>query len=197
MNTVKLFLGYRSASLGIFSCKNGLPVGKKHILREIVNQFDPSWLKGIYCGAYLNGADFPTFGMIAELRAESFASIGALSAKVKERFPESELWVTADFGWRRASCAVGMSVSSKPEDDAPAIAFYTRLLYDFYKRHQVVLRAFVVKEGQNLVLRSVGCRKDYADLGKWLSDCHCIYQHTNGLFVNGGPVLSRVYAVKK
>lgn len=183
--------------MGIFSCKNGLPVGKKHILREIVNQFDPSWLKGIYCGAYLNGADFPTFGMIAELRAESFASVGALSAKVKERFPESELWVTADFGWRRASCAVGMSVSSKPEDDAPAVAFYTRLLYDFYKRHQVVLRAFVVKEGQNLVLRSVGCRKDYADLGKWLSDCHCIYQHTNGLFVNGGPVLSRVYAVKK
>ena len=106
--------------MGIFSCKNGLPVGKKHILREIVNQFDPSWLKGIYCGAYLNGADFPTFGMIAELRAESFASIGALSAKVKERFPESELWVTADFGWRRASCAVGMSVSSKPEDDALA-----------------------------------------------------------------------------
>ena len=197
MNTVKLFLGYRSASLGIFSCKNGLPVGKKHILREIINQFDPSWLKGLYCGAYLNGADFPTFGMIAELRAESFASVGALSAKVKERFPESELWVTADFGWRRASCAVGVSVSSDPDADVQAVAFYSNLLYDFYKRHHIMLRAFIVKEGQNLILRSVGCREDYPDLGKWLSDCHCIYQNTKGLFVNGGPVISRVYGVKK
>lgn len=66
MNSVRLFLGYESASLGLFSCQNGMPLGKQTLTAVIV-EFDSRWLKGIYCGAYLRGGEIPTFGMIAEL----------------------------------------------------------------------------------------------------------------------------------
>lgn len=197
MSTVKLFLGYRSASLGVFSCQGGFPVGKKHILREIIEEECCGCLKGIYCGAYLNGAELPTYGMIAELSAESFKHIKALSMQIKKRFPESDFWATADFGWRRASCAVGVSLPPENESDKTAVALYCNLLYDFYKLHNVILRAFIVKEGKNLTLRAVGSRRDYDDLAYWLDCCHQVHQTAKRQFAVGQPVLSRVYAMGK
>ena len=196
MNTVKLFLGYKSFSLGTFSCQEELPKGKKNLLYKIIEEENPNWMQDIFYGACLNGSELPTYGVMAVLSEECLKQIEELATKIKKRFPDSELWVTTNCGWRRSCCTVGHPLLLEPDIEAKAVSLCNNLLYNFYKERNIDMRAFLLKRKNSLMLWSIWNKDAFPEYADWFDVCHDLYVKIRQELSVGMPMFFRVALLK-
>ena len=184
MNT-RLFLGYKSSSQGMFSCKGGFPLGKRGLLNTALCEVFSSltgeqlsldakkgrscpWIKGVYSGAFISGEDFPTFALMADLCEDCSPLLDKIVAQVKGYFPDAKVWGVSRI--ENLERFIAFSLSLQNEDAEEIVRNLSGKVYTHYRLSSERLTFFVLKEGRNFTIRGIAPSEEKHD-EVWQKTC--------------------------
>lgn len=174
--SAKILVSYASSSLEAFSVKEGMPLGKLEVCKELLKD---NWVSSILPAVRISGTDIPAYALVIQLTTNDMDEINAIVRKIRNKVVVERLIVVFDeIKCRRQiypSKVVDLNLVEldkkrriTPEIIKNVVDAYTTQFYEIYKGPKHLnIEAFVALGKNYLELCSCSYRYNMEMLSVW------------------------------